>query len=138
MELRLGKDDVPKDLLAKLRTRFTERLMISSPSIAERSNTSFTELAKGIENNKPFQARMVLEVDESGWVAPYQLDPTKTPQEIDVILKHDRNVAERVKGIYEANADSAVLSLGENERPRTFGPPTESRGYRMKLRRIGQ
>jgi hypothetical protein len=129
-----SQKEVPRELLPKLRIRFTERLFMSSPALGEQCNTDFREFSEAIEKGLNKRVEMVFVVDEVGWTMPYQIDPTKAPQEIDLLQTRD-GIEERVKGIYEIAGDSAVLAFGERRRPSDFTTPVEKRGVVYRLKR---
>lgn len=130
----MDDQDVPGELVRKLRLRFTDRLMIFSPGIAQRANMTFTEMANNIGKTP---AKMVFIVDEVGDTAVYQIDPTKWPQEIDLVFKAGDGNEQRVKGIFRIVGTVADFTFCEKERPSDYRSPVDKRGWLLKLKKKG-
>src|ERR1035438_1184103 len=80
---RLSKPS--KEIVQKLRIRFTDRVMINSPSviIKNRFNMKFDSTKPEERKEMPPTGHIFEFVtDEVGWNVAYQIDPTKTPHEI--------------------------------------------------------
>ena len=115
----LLKKSAPPELLPTLRVQFTERFMVNSPCLAYQANMTFTELMAVSEGRLNKRVENAFVVDAIGWTAVYQVDPTKEPQENDLLLTHDLK-KEFVQGIYKIDGDTATLSLGQRHRPLDF------------------
>jgi uncharacterized protein (TIGR03067 family) len=136
VESYCSQKNVPRELLPKLRISFTERWMIESPALAETMNMTFTETSEALANGLNKRAEKVFVIDEIGWTTTYQIDPTKVPQEID-LLKTDDGKEKRIRGIYKVDGAKAILIFGERDRPSDFMAPVDKRGALFKIRRKG-